>query len=127
MNYITRIKVVSDDRARRVGGKGDGALECARARAWRIERGDGAVWGRARSCDIYRSHQGTLPGQVPAGLMPAENVPWPGPVPVTGASNRGDGAVRGNRVATSPDDAGARHGDAHPDRGRLSVPRCRSG
>jgi hypothetical protein len=43
VKYIARILVEYDDRARRVGGTGDGALAHACARAGGVERGDGAV------------------------------------------------------------------------------------
>ena len=45
MRDIARIKVVSDDRPRRSGVRGDGALADACARARSIERGDGTVRG----------------------------------------------------------------------------------
>ena len=43
MICIARIKVLSDDRPRRVDAIGHGALECACARARSIERGDATL------------------------------------------------------------------------------------
>jgi hypothetical protein len=43
VKYIARVHVPSDDRPRRVGGSGDGALAYACARARGVKRGEGAV------------------------------------------------------------------------------------
>jgi hypothetical protein len=45
VKYIARIKVPANDRPRRVDCSGEGALPGACARAWNVERGDGAVRG----------------------------------------------------------------------------------
>jgi len=55
VKYIARIKVVSDNRPRRVDAIDDGALARASACAWRIERGDDAVRGAHKAVkDVAR-------------------------------------------------------------------------
>jgi hypothetical protein len=60
VKYIDRILVEYDDRPRRVGGTGDGALVYACICARSIKRGDGTVMS-ARSRDSHCSRQRNFP------------------------------------------------------------------
>jgi hypothetical protein len=99
VKYIARIKVVSDNRPRRVDAIDDGALARASACAWRIERGDDAVRGAHKAVkDIARIKvlSRDSPRRVDAG--PAYCA-LAGACPRAQSIERRDGTVRGPHKA----------------------------